>query len=132
MIVFDLACGACGTTFEGWFSSGQDFDRQQSAGLIDCPACSSSAIAKAPMAPSVARKGADTLAAISHLQQRMLEGSEWVGDRFAETARAMHVGDIAHAKVHGQATADQALSLIEDGITVVPLPLPVRPPDQVN
>lgn len=57
MIVFDLACRPAGHRFEGWFASGDDFSSQQARGLVSCPQCGSSDVAKAPMAPAVPRKG---------------------------------------------------------------------------
>ena len=62
----------------------------------------------------------------------MLKGSRWVGDDFAETARAMHSGEIEPEPVHGNATLEQAKALVEEGVPVAPLPLPVVPPGQVN
>ena len=37
MIVFDLKCLDGGEVFEGWFSSGADFDEQTERGLLQCP-----------------------------------------------------------------------------------------------
>jgi hypothetical protein len=62
----------------------------------------------------------------------MLKESRWVGDEFADTARAMHSGEIEREQVHGNATLEQAKSLVDEGIPVAPLPLPVVPPSQVN
>jgi len=62
----------------------------------------------------------------------MLKDSRWVGEEFADTARAMHSGDIPVEQVHGQATVEQAKALVDDGVPVAPLPLPVIPPSQVN
>lgn len=137
MIVFDLHCAASGDLFEAWFRSNADFDHQLAQGLVQCPFCQSSEVTKAPMAPLLARRSESTdgrhaLAALATLQAELLRDSRWVGDRFADTARAMHVGEIDTAPVHGQATAEQARSLIEDGVPVAPLPLPVVPPNQVN
>jgi hypothetical protein len=85
------------------------------------------------MAPSVPKKGsASPLARLASAQAELLKDSRWVGDRFAETARAMHSGEIEREQVHGQATLEQAKSLADDGIPVAPLPLPVVPPSQVN
>ena len=133
MIVFDLQCGdQCGT-FEAWFRSSADYDEQLEAGLVQCPFCQSTDIGKAPMAPRVPRKGADhPLARLAAIQAEMLKDSRWVGDRFADTARAMHLGEIAQAQVHGSATLEQVESLVEEGIPIAPLPLPVTPPAQVN
>lgn len=133
MIVFDLHCQDGGETFEAWFRTGADFDEQQAQGLVHCPFCQSANVAKAPMAPSVPRKGGGhPLARLADIQAEMLKDSRWVGDEFADTARAMHSGEIARETVHGQTTLEQARSLVDDGVPVAPLPLPVVPPNQVN
>jgi len=152
MIVFDLAC-AGGHRFEGWFASSAAFADQQARGLVACPHCQSTAIAKAPMAPSVPAKGnsrertgvgkqavagklppevAVAMQALAQAQARALRDSTWVGDRFANESRAMHYGERDHATIHGQATRDEAAALIDEGITVTPLPFPVAPPDELN
>ena len=137
MIVFDLKCRDGGEVFEGWFSSGADFDEQTARGLLQCPYCRSSQVEKAPMAPRVGRRSNQVdqtvaLRRLAELQDRMLKGSEWVGSSFPEQARAMHLGEIDHRPVHGEASTDEARSLMEEGVPVMPLPLPVVPPGQVN
>ena len=133
MIVFDLQCGDGGETFEAWFRSNADFEEQREAGLVECPFCRSTAVAKAPMAPRVPRKGSEnSLARLAEMQNEMLRQSRWVGDRFADTARAMHSGDMPPEQVHGHATLAEAKSLLDEGVPVAPLPLPVTPPNQVN
>jgi hypothetical protein len=151
MIVFDLKC-AGDHVFEAWFGSSAAFEEQRAGGLVACPLCGSSEVAKAVMAPNVAAKGnranapapaapaetpdpaavKATMAAMAAAQAKMLEGSEWVGMRFASRARAMHDGDAPAATIHGQATPDQARALIDDGIAVAPLPFPVIPPEACN
>ncbi len=133
MIVFDLQCLASGDRFEAWFRSNADFERQLDQGLVQCPFCQSSRITKAPMAPLLPKSsGYDGIEKLASLQAELLRNSRWVGDEFADTARAMHVGEIDTSPVHGEATAEQARSLVEDGIPIAPLPLPVVPPNQVN
>ena len=133
MIVFDLQCREGGETFEAWFRSSADYEEQRAARLVECPFCQSSNVDKAPMAPSVPRKGSgNPLARLAAMQAEMLKGSRWVGEKFAETARAIHSGEIEPQQVHGSATIEQAKSLVDDGVPVAPLPLPVTPPDQVN
>jgi hypothetical protein len=133
MIVFDLQCSDGCATFEAWFRSSSDYEEQRGAGLVECPFCQSADVEKAPMAPRVPRKGSDDpLARVAALQAEILKDSRWVGDKFAETARAMHNGEVERAQVHGQATLEQAKSLLDDGVPVAPLPLPVRPPNQLN
>ncbi|HZU51384.1 MAG TPA: DUF1178 family protein [Sphingomicrobium sp.] len=133
MIVFDLQCRDGGETFEGWFRSGAEFEEQRAAGLVQCPICQSANIEKAPMAPRLTRTGSDSaLERLAAAQAEILKGSRWVGDKFADTARAMHAGEIEREQVHGSATLEQAKSLVDEGVPVAPLPLPVRPPSQIN
>jgi len=133
MIVFDLQCGGDCGTFEAWFRSTADYEEQRAGGLVQCPVCQSANIDKAPMAPRVPRKGSDNpIAKLAAIQAEMLKDSRWVGDEFTDTARAMHSGEIEREQVHGQATIAEAKSLVDDGVPVAPLPLPVIPPTQVN
>ena len=133
MIVFDLQCRDGGETFEAWFRSSADFDEQRQGGLVQCPICSSANIEKAPMAPRVPRKGSDhPIARLAALQSELLKNSRWVGDAFTDTARAMHSGEIETEQVHGNATLEQAKSLLDEGVPVAPLSLRVTPPNQVN
>ena len=129
MIVFDLRCLKSDDRFEAWFRSNADFERQLEQGLVQCPFCASSDIAKAPMAPMLPKTGSAPLAS---LQAELLRNSRWVGDEFADTARSMHLGEIATEPVHGQASIAQARSLVEEGVPIAPLPLPVLPPEQLN
>jgi hypothetical protein len=136
MIVFDLRCAEGCATFEGWFDSGSDYEQQSKRGLVQCPYCGTGEVQKAPMAPRVSRSGEvvprEAIAALAAMQAKMLSNSEWVGKDLPETARAMHLGEIEPRAVHGQASAEEARSLIEEGVPVLPLPLPVVPPGQVN
>jgi hypothetical protein len=132
MIVFDLQCLDGGETFEAWFRSSADYEEQRSDGLVQCPVCLSVNVAKAPMAPSVPRKGGDPIARLAAIQSELLKDSRWVGDKFAETARAIHSGEAEPEQVHGSATLEQAKSLVAEGVPVAPLPLPVVPPKELN
>jgi hypothetical protein len=148
VIIFDLKCAPQGHVFEAWFGSSEDYEAQQGRGLVACPLCGSGEVAKAPMAPAV-RAGTGDRAAASQLggdpgsvkammaaaaavQRRMLEGSEAVGDRFADEARAIHLGDSPQRSIHGRATREQAESLVEEGVQLSPLPFPVPEPGQEN
>ena len=133
MIVFDLQCRDGGETFEAWFRSNADYEEQREGKLVECPFCRSANIEKAPMAPRVPRKGSQNpLARLAAMQAELLKDSRWVGDKFADTARAIHSCEMAPEQVHGSTSLEQAKSLVEEGIPVAPLPLPVTPPNQVN
>ncbi|HEY1604588.1 MAG TPA: DUF1178 family protein [Allosphingosinicella sp.] len=151
MIIFDLKCAPSGHVFEAWFGSTADYEAQKARGLVSCPLCGSDAVDKAPMAPAVGAKGnagkqaappelfsgnseqvKAMLAAAAALQKTLLEGSEGVGDQFAEEARAIHLGEAEKRAIHGRATRAQAESLLEDGIPVAPLPFPIVDPAAEN
>jgi hypothetical protein len=138
MIVFDLRCLDGGEVFEGWFSSNSEYEEQSARGLVQCPFCQSARTEKAPMAPRVARgpaveeRAKAAIAELATMQARLLKDSAWVGEQFAEKARAMHSGELEARPVHGQATRDEAHALVEEGVPILPLPLPVVPPGQVN
>lgn len=56
--------------------------------------------------------------------QQVLQNTEDVGDRFAEEARRIHYGETGGRPIRGQTSAREAVELIEEGIDVMPLPLP--------
>ena len=63
-------------------------------------------------------------AALLQALRYMVANTEDVGDRFAEKARAMYYGDLESRNIRGQASAREAVELLEEGIDVMPLPLP--------
>jgi hypothetical protein len=152
VIVFDLKCLGEGHVFEAWFGSTEDYEDQRRRGLVQCPLCGTERIEKAVMAPRVGAKGNQAavvppqtelsvssdpevkamLAAVAEMQKKLLENSSYVGDRFADEARAIHLGEAAGRPIHGRATREQAESLIEEGIAVAPLPFPVAEPNSKN
>lgn len=146
MIAFDLRCAAGGHVFEAWFASSESFADQQRRGLLICPLCSDTQISKAVMAPNIPAKSnqrnapttdssaarAAVLAALAEAQAKALKSSTWVGDDFDRKARAIDAGEAPPAQIHGQATPKQARALLEDGIAVLPLLVPVVPPEQQN
>ena len=152
MKVLDLQCQH-GHVFEGWFGSEQDFQGQRERGLVQCPMCADDHIekrlsaprlnlgARAPAAapalgtevtPPHTHSGAveagrlppDLQAAWLHLARKIVANTEDVGPQFAQEARRMHHGEAQERAIRGQATPDEAVQLIEEGIAVLPLPLP--------
>ncbi len=72
------------------------------------------------------------LAALAKAQADLLEKSTWVGRDFANQARAMDSGEVEKASIYGEASRAEVKSLIDDGVAIAPLPLPVIPPNQSN
>ena len=69
---------------------------------------------------------------LAKAQSKMLEQSKWVGGDFPEQARAIHYGEKDAAPIHGTASADDVAELEDEGIDVMPLPLPITPPEAQN
>lgn len=154
MIVFDLQCQPLGHRFEGWFASSEAFAQQNERALVCCPHCGSSDVNKAVMAPRVGRKGnqvgapalqqqpmaggklppavSELLGKLAQMQAEAIKQSRWVGQDFADASRAMHYGEREAEAIHGQASQDEARELLDEGIAVMPLLVPIAAPDKLN
>lgn len=137
MIQFSLRCDR-GHRFDSWFQTAAAYDKLAAAGMVACSVCGSTAVEKALMAPSV-RASRDKPAAsppgrplsapasaaeqaMAELKRRIETNSEYVGMNFAREARDIHEGIAPERAIHGEAHADEARRLIEDGVPVAPLP----------
>jgi hypothetical protein len=89
---------------------------------------SSQPVSSAPIPPEAVA----LMHKLATMQAEALKSSRFVGDTFAEDARAMHYGERETETIHGQATLAEAKELIEEGIAIAPLPFPVVPPEQAN
>ena len=131
MKVFNLQC-AHSHGFEGWFSSEEDFLGQQERGLLSCPMCGSAEVTRLPSAPHLnlgaqppeQGDAARGQAAWLRMVREVLAHTEDVGERFAEEARRIHYGEAEQRGIRGQATGEQTAELLDEGIPVLPLPLP--------
>lgn len=140
MKVIDLRCQS-GHRFEGWFASDDDFLEQNGRGLIECPLCADKVIVRLPSAPRLNLSGAREPVAASEppaatdaateLQTRwmqavrhVLRNTEDVGEKFADEARRIHYGETPQRGIRGQASADEREALRDEGIEVMPLPIP--------
>lgn len=138
MKVLNLQCQHA-HSFEGWFASEDDFQSQLSRGLVQCPVCSDSQVDKLPSAPrlnlgatetehstALQAKPATTLvqSQIMNMVRQLVEKTEDVGERFSAEARKMHYGEAEQRSIRGKASLEEAAELIEEGIDVLPLPMP--------
>jgi hypothetical protein len=143
VIIFELSC-AHGHRFEGWFASGEEFERQQKSTLVRCPVCDDAHIERLPSARVSVPRGAarDNAApaeageprnatgeaalglpaeAIAKLRE-LVRNTENVGHRFPEEARKIHYRESAPRAIRGQASPDEAQALTEEGIEFATLP----------
>lgn len=133
MIRYALLCQDCEAEFEAWFASSLAFDDQKARGLLDCPDCHGHEVAKQIMAPAVAGTGkrdpGEKMIArfLAAARKHVAENFDYVGDNFANEARAMFYGEADERAIWGETTADEAKALIEEGVPAAPLPAPMAP-----
>jgi hypothetical protein len=151
MIRYNLRCDR-GHAFESWFQSSLAYESQEKRKLVSCPACGSVKVERAIMAPQiVSKKKRDSAAPspaapstevttptstplmmaqerelrakLKELRDHIVKNADNVGERFPNEARKMHYGDIEHRPIYGEASPEEARSLIDEGVEVSPLPV---------
>ncbi|PCE32125.1 DUF1178 family protein [Burkholderia ubonensis] len=132
MKVLDLQCPH-GHRFEGWFASADEFEAQLSRKLVECPVCGMTEVSRMPSAPRLNLSGATQAkpadpralqAQVMRALREVLEKTENVGERFAEEARRIHYNEAPVRSIRGVTTPEDAQALVEEGIDVMPLPIP--------
>lgn len=135
MIVFELIC-ADRHRFEGWFASAEDFEGQKARGLLSCPVCSDSRIEKL-LTAKIGRPDAEATASaapavpaqprnLNEMIDLILLHTENVGREFPAEARRIHRKEARERSIRGVATGEETRDLLEEGIAVMPLPIPPR------
>jgi len=161
MIRYSLICDRK-HEFEIWFKDSADYDKQAKRGLVSCPACDSTKVEKALMAPSLGASAKKKKSAaprpveapaasenppaptapaestspvammspqekefrskLKEQRDHLTKNADNVGKKFPEEARKMHYGEVEHRSIYGEASADDAKELHEEGIEFHPLP----------
>jgi hypothetical protein len=149
MIRYHLRCDR-GHAFESWFQSSSAYESQEKRKLVSCPGCGSVKVERAIMAPQIVSKKKDRAepapapatevtapastplmmaqerelrAKLKELRDHIVKNADNVGERFPNEARKMHYGDIEHRPIYGEASPEEARSLIDEGVEVSPLPV---------
>jgi hypothetical protein len=141
MKVLNLQC-SLHHGFEGWFASEDDFQGQLARGQVECPLCGDTGINKMLSAPRLnlgaqePQKSpapgrqvmnlpdASMQAAWLKMVRHVMANTEDVGERFPEEARKIHYGESEERGIRGQASPQETEALMEEGIGVLPLPIP--------
>ncbi|MBE7636550.1 DUF1178 family protein [Sneathiella sp. P13V-1] len=137
MIKYNLKCDL-NHVFEAWFKNSSAYDEQNEKGIVSCSLCGSTNIVKAPMAPSIPKKGnrkapevstqkqseemAVAMKALRELRKNVEENCDYVGENFAEEARKIHYGETEERGIYGQATKEEQQELIEEGVEIAAVP----------
>lgn len=129
-----VQCAICGSTkvARGLMAPNVVTSRSR-APVIEHAEASPPAPAAAPagqevvVAPDPRQKA--IIEALTELKRQVIASSDNVGDKFAEEARKIHYGEAPERGIYGQATGEEAMALIEEGIEVHALPVL---PDEQN
>lgn len=147
MIVLNLSC-TNGHVFEGWFASRDAFAEQVERGMVRCLQCHSTSVTALPSGPHVRRQATEIGVKCESLGEAETKGqavqtvapeavrklfatlatmarsAENVGERFPEEARRMHYDEAPARNIRGLASSEEARELLEEGIFVLPAPVP--------
>jgi hypothetical protein len=85
------------------------------------PAASTAAPALPDLPPDALQQ---MQAALMKVVRHVMANTEDVGTQFAEEARKIHYGEREERNIRGQATREETEALIDEGIDVLPLPVP--------
>ncbi len=143
MVIYNLMCQKK-HSFEGWFPSFEDYQKQADKKLISCPTCGTTKVEKmphacavhvkkeppsppvktAPAAPPTPPTAAEFKEMLIKVHHYVKENFEDVGARFAAEARQIHKGEAAERPIHGTATTQETKALAEEGVPFIALPKP--------
>ena len=134
MIVFNLNCSDCTSSFEGWFENTKDYNQQIKKGLLTCPSCNSTQIKKGLMAPNVSKKSNSKISKrnksiasnVKKLKKIIEKEFDYVGDKFTEEAKKIKYGETKKRAIYGEASIEQTKELMDEDIDVLPLPFSTK------
>ena len=142
--------------FEAWFNSSADYDKLVACPAcastkvdkaIMAPAISGARKRKPAPSPALEANVAsapqpgnapvamlspqetELRAKLKELRDHLTKNADNVGKKFSEEARKMHYGEIEHRSIYGEASADDAKKMLDEGIEFHPLPIL---PDEKN
>ena len=151
MIVYDLACEH-NHGFEGWFGSAEDFETQLERKILSCPVCASVNVVRRPSAayvntgaaerPQRAAQSVPPAAStsvsvpqqyanippevVAQVVEHIVKNTVDVGNKFPEEARKIHYNEAPERQIRGTASPREVEALRDEGIDVVPLPVPAH------
>jgi hypothetical protein len=151
MIHYHVRCSHA-HEFDGWYKDSAAFDKLVKRGLVECPSCGDTKVARAMMAPAVSTREAlpvpmqapappapaappappmamaagpmpdQVRAMLQRMRAEVEKHCDYVGPSFAEEARKIHNGESEQRGIYGETTPEQAEALSEDGIAFSRIP----------
>lgn len=112
-------------------------NRQVPARAIDHQAPASQAVSRSPVVREAAQPSPEQQQALEAMHAQWLVHSravlaqgEDVGTGFADEARKIHEGQAPERLIHGQASLEEVVELLEEGVPIMPLPAQAKEPVQ--
>ncbi len=136
MIAYDLKC-INGHSFEGWFEDIKAYEEQEKNGLIACPICNSTSIARLPSTFAIKssmsiKNFSDQKEDLTNISRKIVDFVEKnfnnVGTDFTKEALKMHYGVSEPRNIRGVSTKEEEKTLKEEGVQFFKVPMPI-PPD---
>tara|TARA_B100000579_G_scaffold388426_1_gene361536 strand:- start:56 stop:478 length:423 start_codon:yes stop_codon:yes gene_type:complete len=133
MIKFNLKC-ECGSIFESWFSSSEEYSTLVKKKLVNCIYCNSTNISKSLMTPNLKSKSNKSIDKseknharnIKHellkIRKYIEKNCKNVGDNFAQEARNIYYDKKTSTGIYGKASPEETSELKEEGIEVATIP----------
>ena len=136
MIAYDLQCQN-GHTFEGWFEDAKAYQKQKKAGLVTCPVCDDTHVARIPSTfaikgttsgPPKGLPNIDPATMATAIANYVEETFDNVGADFAKEALKIHYGVNEPRNIRGVSTQQEEETLRKEGVAFAKFPLPVTDP----
>jgi hypothetical protein len=121
-----VSCPGCGSTKVERAIMAPQIVSKKKPHTEPAPASASAAPAEqaAPSStPLMMAQERELRAKLKELRDHIVKNADNVGERFPNEARKMHYGDIEHRPIYGEASPEEARSLIDEGVEVSPLPV---------
>jgi len=122
-----VTCPACGSAkVQRAIMAPQIMSRKGRDDALPAPALVPTRVADvaAPVStPLMMAQERELRAKLKELRNHIVKNADNVGERFPNEARKMHYGDIEHRPIYGEASPEEARSLIDEGVEVSPLPV---------
>jgi hypothetical protein len=123
-----VACPVCGSTKVEKAIMAPRLARSDKAAAdktIDVPEAPAPATPPQPPAPvaMISPQERELRSKLKELRDHLTKNAENVGRKFPEAARKMHYGELEHRSIYGEASAEEAKELHEEGIEFHPLPV---------
>jgi hypothetical protein len=120
-----VSCAVCGSTHV----RKAPMAPRIATGNADMPAAEAPIAAEVPEGPRamlatdpMAAKAAKLMAELKELRKQIEKNCEYVGPRFAESARKMHYGEEEKRNIYGEASEQEARELADEGVEFAPVP----------